>query len=145
MVGAPGQTVEDLAVDLVFLKELNPHMVGIGPFLPHHDTRFAGEPAGSVERTLLLLAVIRILLPKVLLPATTALGTADPSGRERGLAAGANVVMPNLSPAEIRKKYELYDHKVCTGEEAAEGVRSLEESIRRAGYRTVCSRGDSLV
>ena len=100
MVGSPYQTSEDLAEDLVFLKELQPEMVGIGPFIPHHDTQFSKEPAGSVEMTLFLLAVIRILLPKVLLPATTALGTMDPLGREKGLQAGANVVMPNLSPGE---------------------------------------------
>ena len=120
MVGAPGQSQQDLAEDLVFLKELNPHMVGIGPFIPHHDTRYASEPAGSIERTVLLLSIVRILLPKVLLPATTALGTLDASGREKGLAAGANVVMPNLSPVKIRRQYELYDNKICTEEEAAE-------------------------
>ena len=119
MVGAPGQTLEYLAEDLVFLKDLNPHMVGIGPFVPHHDTKFAEEPAGSVDLTLFLLSVIRILLPQVLLPATTALGTLDPRGREKGFQAGANVVMPNLSPVKNRKQYELYDNKICTGEEAA--------------------------
>ena len=112
MVGAPGQTMEYLADDLVFLKELNPHMVGIGPFIPHHDTKFAEEPAGSVDLTLFLLSVIRIMLPQVLLPATTALGTLDPRGREKGFQAGANVVMPNLSPVKNRKQYELYDNKI---------------------------------
>ena len=120
MVGSPGQTADCMAEDLVFLKELQPHMVGIGPFIPHHDTAFAKEPAGSVELTLFLLSVIRILLPKVLLPATTALGTLDQKGREKGLAAGANVLMPNLSPLKNRKQYELYDNKICTGEEAAD-------------------------
>ena len=105
MVGSPGQTWECLAEDLVFLQNLKPQMVGIGPFVPHHETRFAGEPAGSVELTLFLLSVIRILLPKVLLPATTALGTMDSDGREKGLAAGANVIMPNLSPMKNRKQY----------------------------------------
>ena len=120
MVGSPGQKMEHLAEDLIFLKELQPQMVGIGPFIPHHETRFANETAGSVDLTLFLLSVIRILLPKVLLPATTALGTMDPLGREKGLAAGANVVMPNLSPVKNRKQYDLYDNKICTGEEAAE-------------------------
>lgn len=143
MVGSPGQTKETLVEDLLFLKELQPHMVGIGPFIPHHDTKFAGEPAGSVELTLYLLSVIRILLPKVLLPATTALGTLDPKGREKGLLAGANVVMPNLSPVKNRKQYDLYDNKICTGEEAAECRGCLERRVAGAGYRLVNERGDA--
>ena len=142
MVGSPGQTPECLAEDLVFLQELKPQMVGMGPFIPHHDTRFAGEPAGSVELTLFLLSVVRLLLPKVLLPATTALGTMDPCGRERGLEAGANVVMPNLSPVKNRKQYDLYDNKICTGEEAAEGFECLRQKVASAGYRLVSERGD---
>ncbi|MDO4312394.1 MAG: [FeFe] hydrogenase H-cluster radical SAM maturase HydE [Eubacteriales bacterium] len=145
MVGSPGQRLEDIAEDLVFLKELNPHMVGIGPFIPHHETRYAGEPAGSVKQTILLLSMIRILLPKVLLPATTALGTMDPLGREKGLAAGANVVMPNLSPVKNRKQYELYDNKICTGEEAAECRGCLARRVASVGYRLVSARGDSMV
>lgn len=143
MVGSPGQTVDCLAEDLVYLKELQPHMVGIGPFIPHHDTIFAEEKAGSVELTLFLLSIIRILLPKVLLPATTALGTLAPDGREKGLRAGANVVMPNLSPLENRKQYELYDHKNCTGEEAAECIESLRREVEKIGYRLVSERGDA--
>ena len=138
MVGAPGQQISDLAEDLVFLKELEPHMVGIGPFIPHHDTRYAEEKAGSVERTLLLLSIIRILLPGVLLPATTALGTMDPLGREK-----ANVVMPNLSPVKNRKQYELYDNKICTGEEAAECRGCLSRRVASVGYQLVSDRGDS--
>lgn len=145
MVGSPGQQPEDLAKDLLFLKELNPHMVGIGPFIPHHNTPFAGEPAGSVELTVYLLSLIRILLPRVLLPATTALGTLDPEGREKGLAAGANVIMPNLSPIKNRKQYDLYDNKICTGEEAAECLGSLEQRVQRAGYRLVMERGDAIL
>lgn len=145
MVGSPGQTEEDIAEDLVFLKELKPEMVGIGPFIPHRDTPFAGESAGSVELTLFLLSVIRILLPKVLLPATTALGTLDPKGREKGLQAGANVVMPNLSPMKIRKQYELYDNKLCTGEEAAECRDCLARRVETAGYRLLVDRGDAVV
>lgn len=143
MVGAPGQTMENLAEDLVFLKELNPHMVGIGPFIPHHDTKFAKKEAGNVELTLFLLSVIRIMLPKVLLPATTALGTLDPRGREKGFQTGANVVMPNLSPVKNRKQYELYDNKICTGEEAAECRGCLSRRVRSVGYEIVTDRGDS--
>lgn len=145
MVGSPGQKMEHLAEDLIFLKELQPQMVGIGPFIPHHETRFANETAGSVELTLFLLSVIRILLPKVLLPATTALGTMDPLGREKGLAAGANVVMPNLSPVKNRKQYDLYDNKICTGEEAAECRDCLEQRVLSTGYRLVAERGDALL
>lgn len=144
MVGSPGQKIEHLAEDLVFLKELQPQMVGIGPFIPHHETKFANEPAGSVELTLFLLSVIRILLPKVLLPATTALGTMDPRGREKGLEAGANVVMPNLSPVKNRKQYDLYDNKICTGEEAAECRGCLEQRVASVGYHLAAERGDAL-
>lgn len=144
MVGSPGQTVECLAEDMLFLKELKPQMVGIGPFIPHHDTVFAEERAGSVELTLFLLSVIRILLPKVLLPATTALGTMDPQGREKGLLAGANVVMPNLSPLKNRKLYDLYDNKISTGEEAAEGRALLAKRVESVGFRLVNERGDAV-
>ena len=144
MVGSPGQTWEYLAEDLVFLQELQPQMVGIGPFIPHHDTVFAKKDAGSVELTCRLLSVIRLLLPKVLLPATTAMGTLDPLGREKGLCAGANVVMPNLSPTENRKQYELYDNKICTGDEAAKCKNCLGARVRSAGYELVGDRGDSL-
>ncbi len=143
MVGSPGQTYGELAEDLVFLNSLQPQMVGIGPFLPHHATPFAAEKAGSAELTLRLLSIVRILLPKVLLPATTALGTLEPKGREKGLAAGANVVMPNLSPSGNRKNYELYDNKICTGEEAAEGLARLEKRIEKAGFRMNMERGDA--
>ena len=142
MVGAPGQTEEHLAQDLVFLKELDPQMVGIGPFIPHHDTPFANASAGSVKLTILLLSIIRILLPKVLLPATTALGTMDPLGREKGIQAGANVVMPNLSPIKNRKDYELYDNKICTGDEASECVNCMARRMESVGYKLVNKRGD---
>ena len=143
MVGSPGQTYEELAEDLIFLRELQPQMAGIGPFVPHHSTPFKDEPAGSVELTLRLLSIIRILLPKVLLPATTALGTMDPLGREKGFAAGANVVMPNLSPAENRKQYELYDNKLCTGAEAAESLADLKKRVEAAGWKLSMERGDA--
>ena len=142
MVGAPGQTMEHLAEDILFLRELQPQMIGIGPFIPHHDTVYAKETAGSVELTLFLLSVLRILFPNVLLPATTALGTLDPGGREKGLMAGANVVMPNLSPVKNRKLYELYDNKICTGEEAAECRGCLSRRVESIGYRLVEERGD---
>ncbi len=145
MVGSPGQTKTSLAEDLVFLKELEPHMVGIGPFIPHHDTPFKDKEAGSAEDTLLYLSIIRIILPKVLLPATTALGTLDAMGREKGIMAGANVIMPNLSPVTERKKYELYDNKICTGEEAAEGKADLEKRISSIGCKIVCHRGDAVI
>lgn len=143
MVGSPGQTFAELAQDLVFLGELEPQMIGIGPFIPHHATPYAAEAAGSVELTLFLLSVLRIMFPGSLLPATTALGTLDPRGREKGLLAGANVVMPNLSPLKRRKQYELYDNKICTGEEAAECRHCLEKRVESAGYRLVAERGDA--
>lgn len=133
MVGAPFQTPEYLAEDMQFLKELNPHMVGIGPFIPHHDTPFADQPAGTLELTLFMLGLIRLMLPKVLLPATTALGTIHPKGRELGILAGANVVMPNLSPTEVRKDYLLYDNKICTGDESAQCRHCLERRMASVG------------
>jgi biotin synthase len=142
MVGSPKQTLECLAEDLIFLKKLSPQMVGIGPFIPHHETIFADQPSGSLEMTLFLLSIIRIILPQVLLPATTALGTIDPHGRERGILAGANVIMPNLSPVRNRKQYDLYDHKICMGEEAAECRGSLEKQMISIGYEIVNERGD---
>lgn len=144
MVGSPFQTPENLADDMLFLTELNPQMVGIGPFIPHHDTPFADQPTGTLELTLFMLGLIRLLLPKVLLPATTALGTIAPDGREQGILAGANVVMPNLSPAQVREKYLLYDNKLCTGSEAAESLKDLEERMAAIGYHVTVSRGDSL-
>ncbi len=142
MVGSPYQTLEHLVDDLLFLGELEPHMVGIGPFIPHSETPFAGEPAGTLELTLCLLGMIRLLLPEVLLPATTALGTIHPTGREAGILAGANVVMPNLSPTSVRSKYLLYDNKICTGDEAAECRACLAGRMDSIGYTLAVSRGD---
>lgn len=145
MVGSPGQTVETLFEDLQFIKELSPHMVGIGPFIPAKNTPFEKEKPGDCLDTLKLLSIIRLIHPKVLLPATTALGTIDPQGREKGILAGANVVMPNLSPVEVREKYSLYENKICTGEEAAECKNCLSARIQSIGYEIVNDRGDSLV
>lgn len=144
MVGSPYQTPEHLSEDMMFIHELNPHMVGIGPFIPHHDTPFAGESAGTLELTLYMLGLIRLMIPKVLLPSTTALGTIHPKGRELGILAGANVVMPNLSPTEVRKDYLLYDNKICTGDESAQCRSCLERRMESIGYHIVTSRGDSL-
>ena len=142
MVGAPFQTPEMLLKDLRFLQAFQPHMAGIGPFIPHRDTPFRDCPPGTAQMTLRLLAIIRLMLPHVLLPATTALGTVQSDGRQRGMGYGANVVMPNLSPLSVRKKYALYDNKISTGEEAAESVALLKQSMAAAGYRVVTARGD---
>ena len=144
MVGLPGQTNQDLVADLMYLQELQPHMAGIGPFIPHPETplgRFAG---GTVEKTLIMLALARLLLPEVLLPATTAMGTLDPKGREKALKAGANVVMPNLSPVDVRAKYELYQDKICTGDESAHCRACIEQRIKSAGFEVNMDRGDHL-
>ena len=142
MVGSPYQTIETLYEDLQFIKELEPHMVGIGPFIPQRETPFAKETAGTLDMTLKLLAIIRLIHPHVLLPATTALGTIHENGRELGVLAGANVVMPNLSPVDVRDKYKLYDNKACSGDEAVEGDRNLRLRMEQIGYELVCDRGD---
>lgn len=142
MVGSPGQTVEHLIQDILFIERLRPEMIGIGPFLPHRDTPFAGHPAGTMEQTLLLLSIFRLMHPKALIPATTALATLSPDGRERGILAGANVVMPNLSPREERKKYNLYNNKASLGAESAEGIRMLSQQLKGIGYEISFSRGD---
>ncbi len=143
MVGSPYQTTEHLIADLRFLQKLKPDMIGIGPFLSHKDTPFAEYPNGELKLVLRLLGILRLMHPKVLLPATTALGTMHPQGRELGLQTGANVVMPNLSPQSVRKKYMLYDNKISTGEESAQSVRNLAEKVTSAGYRIVTDRGDA--
>jgi len=143
MVGSPFQTTEDLAADLLFIRRLNPQMVGIGPFITHQDTPFSGFPSGSLEKTLLLIGLLRLILPGALIPATTALGTIHPSGRELGILAGANVVMPNLSPVSQRKNYALYDNKICTGDEAASCIQCLDKRLNKIGYEITVGRGDS--
>ena len=142
MVGSPFQTPETLAEDLKFIETFRPAMCGIGPFIPQKDTPFGDRPAGTAEQTVYLLSLLRLMQPKLLLPATTALGTILPDGRERGLAAGANVVMPNLSPLSVRKKYALYDGKLCTGEEAAQCIGCLSRRVQSVGANIVIDRGD---
>lgn len=142
MVGSPFQTSEHLAKDLKFIEEFKPEMCGIGPFIPHKDTVFCDYPAGTVELTCYLLSIIRLISPSILLPATTALGSIDPVGREKGILAGANVVMPNLSPLDTRAKYSLYNNKLSSGAESAQGKAILEDKINSIGYRIVTDRGD---
>lgn len=142
MVGAPFQTIADLAQELCFLADFRPEMVGIGPFLPQHDTPFRDKPAGTAELTVFLLGLIRLMLPQVLLPATTALNSVSPDGRVEGLRAGANVIMPNLSPENARTNYQLYDNKKSTGLESAEALDALKAQVAAAGYQIVCARGD---
>lgn len=142
MVGSPFQTAAYLAQDLKFIEEFHPEMCGIGPFIPHCDTPFGIHPSGSVDMTCYLLSIIRLIHPHILLPATTALGTLDPEGREKGILSGANVVMPNLSPSAVRKKYMLYNDKLSDGEESAECLDSLRRRMEAIGYRIVTARGD---
>lgn len=142
MVGSPFQTYATLAKDLKFVEEFKPQMCGVGPFIPHKATSFKDYPAGSAELTCYILSIIRLIQPQILLPATTALGTALEDGREKGILSGANVVMPNLSPVEQRKKYELYNNKINTGAEAAEAVEALAKKIESIGYYIVTDRGD---
>lgn len=143
MVGSPYQTVDDLIEDFRFMQELDPEMIGIGPYLTHLDTPFASFENGSMELTLRLIALLRLMFPYALIPATTALGTIHPTGREQGLKAGANVVMPNVSPTDFRKLYSLYENKICTGDEASHCRGCLEARVRSAGYEIVCAVGDS--
>lgn len=142
MIGSPGQEAEHILKDIRFIQEFKPEMVGMGPFIPHNETRYADHKAGTADMTLRLLSIVRLILPGVLLPATTALGTIDPRGREKGIMAGANVLMPNLSPVNVRKKYLLYDNKICTGEEAAECIKCLRQRVESTGFRIIVSRGD---
>jgi biotin synthase len=145
MVGAPYQTTDDIIKDLRFLQKLNPEMIGIGPFVPHNDTPFKEFKKGELGLVLRLVSILRLMFPKALIPSTTALGTIHPYGREMGLKAGANVVMPNLSPADLRKKYMLYNDKICTDEEACENIAELKKRIAAAGYEVLGGRGDAVI
>lgn len=142
MVGSPFQKLENIASDLIFMQEIKPEMIGIGPFLPHKDTPFANEKIGEMKLTLILISILRLIFPLSLIPATTALGTIKEGGRELGILHGANVVMPNLSPMNVRKKYLLYNNKISTGTESAEGVELLKKSIDKIGYILTGARGD---
>lgn len=142
MAGAPGQSVDSLVEDLMFMQEINPEMIGIGPFIPHKDTPLGAHPSGTVLQTLLLIAIVRLMFPKALIPSTTALATLSSDGRNAGILSGANVVMPNLSPCDVREKYEIYEGKVSKGCEAYEGLKSLEDEISKIGYKVDYSRGD---
>lgn len=142
MVGSPFQTIDNLVEDIRFIEQLQPQMIGMGPFLPHSDTPFAENNAGTIEQTLMLLSIFRLMHPKALIPSTTALATLAPDGRLRGILAGANVVMPNLSPQEDRKKYSLYNNKAALGAESAEGLRLLAEQLATIGYEISFERGD---
>ena len=142
MVGSPGQTIDHLVEDILFIEHFQPEMIGIGPFIPHADTPFANEQAGNIELTLKLLSIFRLMHPSALIPTTTALASLSPDGRERGILAGANVVMPNLSPSVVREKYTLYNNKVAFGSEAAEGLKLLEKQLNKIGYTISRERGD---
>ena len=142
MVGSPGQTIDHLVEDLLFIERFHPEMIGIGPFIPHAETPFANKPAGSIKLTLKLLSILRLMHPSALIPATTALASLSSDGRERGILAGANVVMPNLSPSSVREKYSLYNQKAAFGSEAAEGLKLLEEQLNKIGYTIANERGD---
>lgn len=142
MVGSPFQTVDDIARDLKFIEVFSPDMCGIGPFIPHKDTPFADYPAGSAELTCYLLSVIKLIKPNILLPATTALGSINADGRENGIKSGANVIMPNLSPNSVRKKYMLYNNKLSDGDESAQNLKNLKQKMLNIGYEIVTDRGD---
>ncbi len=143
MVGLPGQTFADLAKDLRYLMELRPDMIGIGPFIPHSETPLGTETGGTLEDTLVMVALARLLIPESLIPATTALGTLHPQGRELALKAGANVVMPIITPTSVRKQYALYENKIC-GDDHPEDCRyCIERRIQSAGFEADLGRGDS--
>ena len=142
MIGSPYQTIECLVDDMMFMQKFKPEMIGLGPFLPHSDTPFKDEPKGSYEMTLYMISLCRLMIPNVLLPATTALGTIKPDGREQGVLAGANVIMPNLSPVKVRDKYMLYDNKICTGDTSQECRGCIEARMESIGYKVKISRGD---
>ena len=142
MIGVKGQTIDDIVEDLQLIGRMQPQMVGIGPFMPHSSTPLGGEPAGDLRLTLAVVAITRLMLPSALIPSTTALATLSPTGRLEGILSGANVVMPNLSPSDIRAKYAIYENKASWGKEAAEGLAALEQELNTIGYHIDYSRGD---
>jgi biotin synthase len=142
MVGVKGQTIAHLIEDLQFITAMHPEMVGIGPFIPHPSTPFGSEPAGELNLTLATIAITRLLLPQALIPSTTALATLSSTGRTEGILSGANVIMPNLSPTNVRAKYAIYENKAAWGTEAAEGLSALGNELQAIGYHIDYSRGD---
>lgn len=142
MVGVKGQSVDDLVDDLLLMERIRPQMIGIGPFIPHRNTPLGDYPAGSVELTLLMLSIVRLMHPSALIPSTTALATLSTEGRRMGILSGANVVMPNLTPPSERKKYAIYEDKASSGSEAVEGLKVLEQELNEIGYHIDYSRGD---
>lgn len=142
MVGSPWQTIDNITDDILFIEEFKPQMIGLGPYIPQSDTPFADQPAGSPELSLMLLSIFRLMFPAALIPSTTSLASVTDDGRERGILAGANVVMPNLSPPEFREWYALYNNKRSFGSEAAEGVKALEKQLSAIGYHISYDRGD---
>lgn len=142
MIGVRGQSVDDLVDDLLLMERIRPQMIGIGPFIPHRNTPLGDYPAGSVELTLLMLSIVRLMHPSALIPSTTALATLSAEGRRMGILSGANVVMPNLTPPSERKKYAIYEDKASSGSEAVEGLRALEQELNEIGYHIDYSRGD---
>jgi len=144
MVGAPFQSLKAIVEDIQYLVDFKPHMIGIGPFIPQSDTPLGRFPAGSVDLTARLYAIMRLAIPHALIPSTTAMATMASDGRCRGILAGANVVMPNLSPMDYRSQYALYDNKASLGAESAQGIKLLEEELMTIGYHIDWSRGDAL-
>ncbi len=142
MVGSPFQTIDNLVEDIMYIEKFAPQMIGLGPFVPHHATRFADAEVGDIGLTLKMISIFRLIFPSALIPSTTALATIAEDGRERGILAGANVVMPNLSPASLRSHYSLYDNKASMGSESAEGLRFLGERLKQIGYKISFERGD---
>ena len=143
MVGSPFQTLNSIVEDIQYLISFKPHMIGIGPFIPQHDTPFARFPAGNVDLTARLYAILRLAVPTALIPTTTAMATLTPDGRLKGILAGANVVMPNLSPEDLRAYYALYDNKAALGAESAQGIKKLADELATIGYHIDWSRGDA--
>lgn len=142
MVGSPYQSISNIAKDMIFIEKFKPQMIGIGPFIAHKDTPFKDFPCGSAKMTLFILSLCRIMLPDVLLPATTALSTVRDDGRQLGVLSGANVIMPNLSPIEVRKKYMLYDNKAITGDDAGENLKLIQGNMNEIGYEVIIDKGD---
>jgi biotin synthase len=144
MVGLPGQTYEILADDILLLRELDLDMIGIGPFLSHHNTPLGNSASGTLDLTLRALAIIRILMPDVHIPATTAMGTVEKGGREKALQCGANVIMPNVTPIKYRKYYEIYPNKICIDDAPSDCRACIEGMLKSLGRAAATNKGDSI-